>query len=225
VVSFLREKSNINLLADWKILESVGVTPDTPITVSVSDVPLKEVLRLVLHAAADNLAYDIEGGVLTLTTTEVADRQLFIKVYDISNLVDDPAANVNAYSLSDLERQLQQAEIQRSVKAKELGETHRDIARRDNTIDAIKKQIAQANQGSRGGSGSRPDDKAQQLAAVITSTVSPGSWAESGGPGSIKTFNTKLVIATTKSNHESIETLLKLLRSDPTAPTDPTPTH
>jgi general secretion pathway protein D len=52
------------------------------------------------------------------------------------------------------------------------------------------------------------------LVELVTSTVSPQSWAEVGGPGSVREFatNLSLVISTTQEVHEEVADLLEQLR-------------
>lgn len=52
-----------------------------------------------------------------------------------------------------------------------------------------------------------------QLQRLITKTVSPGSWSEIGGPGSIIAVNHVLVIRQTQSNLRQIDQLLEQLRA------------
>ncbi len=63
-----------------------------------------------------------------------------------------------------------------------------------------------------GGSGAQPDF--DSLIELITSTIKPNSWAELGGPGSIRPYeaNLTLIVSQTEQIHEQIADLLGQLR-------------
>ena len=50
------------------------------------------------------------------------------------------------------------------------------------------------------------------LIQAITSTISPSSWDEVGGPGTISRLGNALLISSTRQNHDQIESLLQLFR-------------
>jgi hypothetical protein len=57
----------------------------------------------------------------------------------------------------------------------------------------------------------RPD--ATGLIDLITSTVDPTTWEQSGGPGRIREYRRTLVIAQTYQGHRKVKTLLEGLRN------------
>src|SRR5439155_14092756 len=86
---FLRDVSGANIHVDWKTLEAAGVTKDTQINLRLKGVTLARVLDLVLKEAGGGtlLTYFPDRGVIEVTTQEVADKQTYTRVYDISDLI------------------------------------------------------------------------------------------------------------------------------------------
>ena len=54
-----------------------------------------------------------------------------------------------------------------------------------------------------------PDD----LVAVLTTTVTPETWEDVGGPGGVEEYNGLLVVSQTNENHEKVEKLLNVMYS------------
>jgi len=52
------------------------------------------------------------------------------------------------------------------------------------------------------------------LATLVRETVSPHSWRETGGAGSARVYNGRLVVTATEPNHRQVERLLGLLRAE-----------
>jgi hypothetical protein len=91
-IDFLREISGVNVQVHWKALEQAGVTPDTMVNMRLRQVPLRKVLTLLLAevAGGPTLAYYIDDGVIEVTTREMADGQMFTKVYSVQDLLAEP---------------------------------------------------------------------------------------------------------------------------------------
>src|SRR5437016_13077874 len=88
-VDSLRDISGANLHVNWRALEEQGIGKDTPVNVHVRGVTVEKALNLVLSeaGAGDKLAYYIDQGVIEITTREVADRQMIMRVYPIDDLL------------------------------------------------------------------------------------------------------------------------------------------
>src|SRR5437762_849899 len=91
VIDFLRDVSGANIHVDWKILEAAGIGKDAPVNLRLRSVSLRKVLGLVLREAGggDVLTFYADGGVIEITTREVADKQLFTKVYPVEDLLGE----------------------------------------------------------------------------------------------------------------------------------------
>jgi hypothetical protein len=72
-IDFLRDVAGASLYVDWNAIESAGVKRDTPITLLVRNVPLREVLRLLIDTASGDqttldLRLDAHEDVITIAT-------------------------------------------------------------------------------------------------------------------------------------------------------------
>src|SRR5688500_16770305 len=88
-VDFLRDVSGANIHVNWKALEEVGVTADTPVNLRLRSVSLATVLSLVLSEAGggETLAYDVDQGVIEITTADLANRKIYTRVYPVDDLL------------------------------------------------------------------------------------------------------------------------------------------
>lgn len=85
IVDYLRDYTGVNVIPDLAAMEQVGVDLDTPVTLRLESVTLKSALRLLLRPL--EMTYLVGDGVLQLTTSEVASRELITKVYPVGDLV------------------------------------------------------------------------------------------------------------------------------------------
>src|SRR5665213_573341 len=62
---------------------TVMFAPDTSVTVRLRSVSLRKALDMVLQEAGggDKLAYDLDQGVIAITTRELADARMYTRVY------------------------------------------------------------------------------------------------------------------------------------------------
>jgi len=82
---------------------------------------------------------------------------------------------------------------------------------RPETLDpSLPRQLHQ--EGSMSGGAGGPRTSIDDLIQAITGTIAPESWNEVGGPASIATLGTTLVISADRQSHEQIEGLLELFR-------------
>src|SRR5205823_2418904 len=65
-IDFLRQYTGLNIVPDQKALLEEGLTMNTPVSLTIKDVKLKNALKLLL--APLNLTYKADGEVLMLTS-------------------------------------------------------------------------------------------------------------------------------------------------------------
>ena len=89
VVDFLRDVTGANLVVQWKRLEQAGVARDTPVTLRVQDVALKDVLNLVLREEDAGLGYRVENGVIVIDVLNQPERptKMVTRAYDVRELL------------------------------------------------------------------------------------------------------------------------------------------
>src|SRR5947208_14202095 len=87
-VDFLRDVTGANIHVNWRALEGVGVGKDAQVNVKLRSVTLRKVLDLVLNEAGAGtaLTYYVDQGVIEVTTRELADKDMFTRVYPIEDL-------------------------------------------------------------------------------------------------------------------------------------------
>jgi hypothetical protein len=92
VVDLMKEFAGSNVVLDLNGLDEAGVDADEPITLSLDEVPLKSVLKLLLNPL--ELDYIIRNDVLMITSQTSTEEQLETRVYPVADLVI-PIANFN----------------------------------------------------------------------------------------------------------------------------------
>ena len=72
-MNFLRDTTNTNLFVNWKALEAAGVDRNTPVSVSLREVPFRKALTTILSEVGGgtaNLAFTIDEGIITISTRD-----------------------------------------------------------------------------------------------------------------------------------------------------------
>jgi uncharacterized membrane protein YgcG len=189
-IDFLRDVSGANIHVNWRALEGVGVGKDTQINVNLRNVALRKVMDLVINEAGAGvqLAYYVDQGVIEVTTRELADKDLFTKVYPVQDLLVEvpdfagPDFNITSNNSS-----------QTSGSGGGGGGGGNGLF------------------GGGSSSGTSRDEKvltkterAQQLIDVITSVVQPDVWQMNGGTAAIRFFNGNLIVTAPRSVHEAL---------------------
>ncbi len=85
VIDDIGEAYQINVRVDARALDTVGLVPDTPITLEIKNVSLKSALGLMLDEL--ELTWIIKHETLMITTQEEANANLITRVYDVKDLV------------------------------------------------------------------------------------------------------------------------------------------
>ncbi len=67
----------------------MNVTRQTPVSLRLTDVPLRRVLKAVLDetGAGASLTFYVEDGIVEVTSKEIADKQLITEVYPVDDLI------------------------------------------------------------------------------------------------------------------------------------------
>lgn len=90
----LRDLTHANIVVEWKQLEAAGVEPTAPVRVRLWDVTLDKALRIVLDDVDQNLGFQEQGGIITISTRERLASKTVIQVYDIRPLIEALAGRV-----------------------------------------------------------------------------------------------------------------------------------
>jgi len=100
VITQLQDEFGIPIVPDMKALDDAGIDLDaTTVTQKVSGIKLRSALRLLLGNA--DLTYMVKNEVLLITTKQVAEENLVVKVYPVGDLVlpVNPNSGVNPFQM------------------------------------------------------------------------------------------------------------------------------
>ena len=84
-LQFLKDLHNINIFLDETAISDEGIQTDTPITLQLSGISFRSVLKLMLEPL--QLTYVIDDEVMKITTTVKAGEKLYTRVYPVGDLV------------------------------------------------------------------------------------------------------------------------------------------
>lgn len=90
VFAWAQQMMNINLAIQWQRLMDTGIDRDRPTTISVKGLTMERILRLVLDEAGGSdarLGFEVQDGILMISTAEDLERQMTFEVYDVRDLL------------------------------------------------------------------------------------------------------------------------------------------
>jgi general secretion pathway protein D len=236
VLDYLQKVTQVNMHVDQGGLQAEGVNTEQPITIDLSrDIQLKSALALILEPL--HLAYVVKNEVLEITSEDKRHGQLETRSYQVADLVI-PIPNFGPNGSEGISGALKEAYGRLgyggatpfagappvvAVASDTGSQTH---AMLNPAVAAQMRNFAipgtgqvqtgqpQPNQFGPGGAKGGNQADFDSLIELITSTISPTSWTDSGGTGSIAPFETNLtlVVSQTQEIHEQIADLLQQLR-------------
>lgn len=233
VLNTISKEAQINVYLDPRGLAEEGVSTDTAVSIELpQEVSLKSALNLILKPL--HLGYVIKDEVLRITSENDKDDEVYAETYYVADLVM-PIPNFVPTSQMGLSGAIAEAhDNMRTGWGRGASQPATAVLASANggsgsaVIDPnVMAQLAPGTSAAAGasqgkgpspggpgglGGGVQPDF--DSLIELITTTVAPTSWDETGGPGSIKEFegNLSLVISQTQEIHEQIADLLEQLR-------------
>lgn len=101
-IDHFRDVTGVNIFINWKALEAAGVERNTPVSARMRDIRFRKALAIVLDTVAapeKPLGFNIDDGVITVSTADDLDRDSVVRVYDVRDLIaavpdyDPPPAN------------------------------------------------------------------------------------------------------------------------------------
>ena len=199
VIDDLQARQAVHMFLDQRALDEVGIPADTPITLTVSDIPFRSALELMLGSL--DLTWTIASDVLLITTPEEAEEMLVTKPYDASDLlvtIGDHAYEGNGLPTTSPGEQwpgvyggpYSSGDASATNPAGFICGTSQLMWRQaycgtmDDTID------------------------------LIQSVIAPESWDEVGGPGTCTAYGRLLVVSQTIPIHLEIEAFLEAIRAE-----------
>ena len=88
-IDSLRDVSNANFHVDWRQIETIGVSRDTPVSFTARRITLRKALTMVLAQTSNpgELSFYNDGGVIEVTTKAIADDIVITRLYDVTDLL------------------------------------------------------------------------------------------------------------------------------------------
>jgi general secretion pathway protein D len=232
VLGYLEKMTQVNMFIDGQGLKAEGVSIDEPVTIDLSrDIQLKSALALLLTPL--HLNYVIKNEVLNITSEDQKHGQVYTKSYPVADLVipipnfsPDGRQGINA-ALDEGYRRIGYGgagggAFGSAPMGAMAGEPKGGMMSQGVQAQVLPLGTGQIRSGTPqksgyagpGGAGGGSGADFDSLIELITSTVTPASWTDNGGAGSIAPFatNLTLVVSQTQEIHEQIADLLQQLR-------------
>ena len=195
-ITFVETVAEMNIDIDWASLEEIGVDRSTPVTLNLSQVPLRTVLdRLLDKASPDRLSrasWAVNDGILQIASDESLRKNTILAIYDIRDLLIEIPDYDNAPEF-DLSQVLQQSGGGGGGGG---GQSPFQNSEGQDEEDRIPL-----------------DERRQQIIDIITQSIDAEGWIDNGGDtGRIQPLAGSLIITNTARNHREVGGLLSKLR-------------
>ncbi len=191
VVEWLRSQGSLNVIPRWNALSVEGVDPESTVTLgNLRNETVGTILgeALASLSEAGNLRYQARGGTLRISTEADFNRKLYVRVYDITDMLVE---------LPNFGQEAPQIDLQ-NVQSTQTG------GQGGGGQSIFTGSSGRGQQTNTAQQDQEAEEKLEKLAEIIQETIAPESWEELGGPGVVKWFNRSLVIRNTIEVHEQI---------------------
>lgn len=214
VVDALATLTGLSFVPNWAALEAAAVEKDKEVTIpKIANVKFEKALKLILDVVGGGeteLAYEIDDGVVRISTKEDLSRNRVTRVYDVSDLlIRVPTFRGRNINLDQIGQQSQQGGLGggRFLQGGGGGGA----------------QGGQNIFGGGGGGGQQNDpedqpgapgtDRITPIITLIQQTIDPESWRDAGGNvGTIQSLNNQIIVTQTATAQAQLRDLLKQLR-------------
>lgn len=231
-IDYLRDTSNANFHVDWRQIETIGISRDTPVTFTARRITLRKALTMVLAQTSnpDELSFYNDGGVIEVTTKAIADNVVITRVYDVTDLLiptmsngTGNGGNGNGFGNSG------GGGINTGMSSSSGGSRSRSGGNYSGGGSSGSGRSFSGGSGGMGGSGnsrsgvgsrnngtngtngnngsgnnSSSNGLADDLISIIIDTIEPNVWQVNGGTSMIRYFQGSLIITAPRRIHERI---------------------
>ncbi|HTL30544.1 MAG TPA: M56 family metallopeptidase, partial [Tepidisphaeraceae bacterium] len=146
VIDFLRDITTTNIVVDWKALESVKITRDSPVTVRVREVSFQKALQLVLDSVGDDrkrLGFTVDDNVIQIGVAPItAIAQSVHPAVAPEKVAEIQEQLLEAELAGDLRQLSKYIEMLKAAQDK-LGPNHKDVIDVRHRIEQLSNRIAQ----------------------------------------------------------------------------------
>ncbi|MCP4594769.1 MAG: hypothetical protein GY842_28895 [bacterium] len=202
VIETVADTQQVNITVVWSDLANHAIDEDTPVTLILpEEITFRRALEETLSqlgGGAVELGYVVSEGIIKIATRDLLDRDVFVQVYDVSDLL---------------------------MRVPDFADAPRVTLEQASGGSGPGGGTASQNpfQGGGGGGGGGDldersrEERAEDIVLLIRGTIEPESWREAGGTdASIRALEASLIVAQTSSGHEQIADLLSQLREERT---------
>ena len=215
VVDFLRDVSGANIFVNWKTLEAANIDRTAPVTLKLRNVKFAKALNLILEnvsGGATKLGYTIDDGVITISTSDDLANNKLTRVYDIRDLIINIPDFTNA-PIFDLTSLSNQNSSSGGGGVGGVGGGVGGGGGGGGQSGGLFGQSGQNQQQNQQNTGPTRQELVDSIIKLITDTISPDSWRDSGGSvGAIKELQGQLIVTQTPENQKALVNLLEQLR-------------
>jgi general secretion pathway protein D len=209
VLERFREMTGLNMTTNWSALEAAGIEKDAEVNLRLKDQTVRydKVLKSILDAVGGGevqLAFEIDEGVVQISTKEDLSRRTFPKVYNVQDLlITVPTFRGRQINLEQVGSQSQEGGLAGGRYLRGQGGAGQGAG--GIFSGGAGTQDTDATQGGR--------DPLLPILELIRNTIDPESWREAGGNvGSIQALNQQIIVTQTSAAHNSLRDLLQQLR-------------
>ena len=173
-ITFLQNYTGLNIVLDPKALGEEGLTSSSPVSLTVNQVPLKSVLKLLLKPLG--LTYRLEDEVVLITSPQADQSQTYPKTYYVGDLVMPPDRGA---AEPDCRTRCMEPDPQQSA-CRDRRERHPDrgcLRRRRSPVRPARRAAWASAKGE------RPMVDLMPIIQLITTSIAPGTWNIQDGYG------------------------------------------
>jgi hypothetical protein len=200
-LDYIRDTNDINVVVDWKSLEAVNIDRNATVNVHLHNVTLRKALNVILNeAGAGNvLTFYVQDNVLNITTQAKADTVMYLKVYDVQDLL----ISIPQFQLSDV------TQVASGLSTGGSGTSVGGSSAGGGGGQSLGNSSSGGSSFTGGNTGNStnsqtPQQMGDDLVKLITDNVRPEIWKTNGGTANISFYNGMLVVNAPLSVQEAI---------------------
>jgi hypothetical protein len=195
VMNWLGDITHLNIVPHWQTLEDAGLKRDKQISIQAHNLPLTQVLWLIMSEAGGSdlkLAYRASGNLLVFSTADDLNKEMITKVYDVADLlIRVPMATHQ--SVFDV--------------TQGMGQNGGGVGGGGGGSSGGMFQQGNSNQynsGNQQDSQQASEATMEKLMTLIRDVVEPDTWRENGGNGSISAYQKTIIVRNTILVHQRL---------------------
>lgn len=183
----------MNIVPKLLVMEEAGVDTEFEVMLQLRGAKLGQILRLVLEQVggsdpATQLGFIAEGNLLTISTQDDLNSKLYLKVYDVTDIVLNVPDFTNAPEMDVSNLQERQGQTSRGGGG---GAASGNLFRTAGDEEDDEE--------------SRRAGRMEALVTLISDTIARETWQANGGEGTIGVSGSSLIIYNTLEVHQRIE--------------------